>query len=133
MNTLQLPPLWPLVAYFVAVLILVTAILLISYYLGQRHTARAKGEPYESGILSTGSAWLRFDIKFYLIAVFFVIFDLEAVFLLTWAIALREAGWSGFVEVLVFVGILLAALIYLWRLGALDWGTTRRKPNSWRR
>jgi NADH-quinone oxidoreductase subunit A len=133
MTVLQLPPLWPLVAYFAAVLILVTAILLISYYLGQRHTARAKGEPYESGIISTGSAWLRFDIKFYLVAVFFVIFDLEAVFLLTWAIALREAGWAGFVEILVFIGILLAALIYLWRLGALDWGTTRRKPNNWRR
>ncbi|MEJ2558100.1 MAG: NADH-quinone oxidoreductase subunit A [Anaerolineae bacterium] len=100
----------------------------ISYVLGERHKERATGEPYESGILSTGSARIRLSAKFYLVAMFFVIFDLEAVFIFAWAIAWRELGWVGYIEVVVFIVILLAALVYLWRLGALDWGTTRRKP-----
>lgn len=63
----------------------------------------------------------------YLVAMFFVIFDLEAVFLVAWAVALREVGWAGYIEVLIFVGVLVIALIYLWRLGALDWGPRRRQ------
>ena len=65
---------------------------------------------------------MRFDIKFYLVAVFFLIFDMEAAFLYAWAVAVRETGWAGYVGVLVFTGVLAAALAYLWRLGALDWG-----------
>jgi len=99
----------------------------LSHVLGQRHQDRATGEPYESGIVSTGSARLRLSAKFYLVALFFVIFDLEAVFLFAWAIAFRELGWVGYVEILVFIGILVAALIYLWRLGALDWGPVDRR------
>ena len=64
--------------------------------------------------------------KFYLVAMFFVIFDLEAVFIFAWAIAARELGWAGYCEILVFIAILLAALAYLWRLGALDWSPSRR-------
>jgi NADH-quinone oxidoreductase subunit A len=118
--------LWPLVVYFVAVIFLVAAMLGLSSILGQRHLDPATGEPYESGIVSTGSARLRLSADFYLVAMFFVIFDLEAVFLFAWAIAFRELGWSGYIEILVFVGILVAGLGYLWRLGALDWGTTLR-------
>jgi NADH-quinone oxidoreductase subunit A len=118
--------LWPLIVYFVAVIFLVAAMLGLSYILGQRHVDPATGQPYESGIVSTGSARLRLSADFYLVAMFFVIFDLEAVFLFAWAIAFRELGWGGFIEVLVFVGILVAALGYLWRLGALDWGTMAR-------
>jgi NADH-quinone oxidoreductase subunit A len=119
--------LWPLVVYFVLVIVLAASMLGISYVLGERHKERATGEPYESGILSTGSARIRLSAKFYLVAMFFVIFDLEAVFIFAWAIAWRELGWVGYIEVVVFIVILLAALIYLWRLGALDWGTSRRK------
>jgi NADH-quinone oxidoreductase subunit A len=119
--------LWPLVVYFAVVIILAAGMLGISYVLGERHKERATGEPYESGILSTGSARIRLSAKFYLVAMFFVIFDLEAVFIFAWAIAWRELGWVGYIEVVVFIVILLAALIYLWRLGALDWGTSRRK------
>lgn len=96
-----------------------------SFVLGERHRERATGEPYESGIASTGSARMPFSIQFYLVAVFFVIFDLEAVFLVAWSVVVEEAGWTGFVEIAIFVGILLAALFYLWRLGALDWGPRR--------
>jgi NADH-quinone oxidoreductase subunit A len=112
--------------YCGAVIILVASMLALSHVLGQRHTERATGEPYESGIVSTGSARLRLSADFYLVAMFFVIFDLEAVFIFAWAIAFREVGWAGYTEILIFIGILIAALIYLWRQGALDWGTVRR-------
>lgn len=114
--------LWPIVVYFIAVLALVAGMLVLSHLLGQRHTERATGEPYESGIVSTGSARLRFSVKFYLVAMLFVIFDLEAAFIIAWAIAFRESGWTGYLGVLFFIAALVAALIYEWRLGALDWG-----------
>jgi len=117
---------WPLALYFVLVLALVGVMIGLAHVLGERHRGRATGEPYESGIVSTGSARIRFSAHFYLVAMFFVVFDLEAVFLFAWAVAAPELGWPGYIEVLVFVGILLAALIYLWKVGALEWGTARR-------
>jgi NADH-quinone oxidoreductase subunit A len=118
--------LWPLLVYAALAIALAASMILISYVLGERHQERATGEPYESGILSTGTARLRVSAKFYLLAMFFVVFDLEAAFLFAWAIAFRELGWAGYVEILIFITILLAALAYLWRLGALDWGPTAR-------
>ncbi len=122
--------LWPLVVYLVAVAILVTVMITLSYVLGERHREKQTAEPYESGIVSTGTARMRFDIKFYLIAMFFVIFDLEAVFIFAWAVSIRETGWSGYAEMLVFIGILAAALAYLWRLGALEWGAFIRTKSK---
>jgi len=116
---------WALGVYFAIVLLLVAAMLVVSHLLGERHQDRATGLPYEAGIASAGSAHVRFPAGFYLIAMFFVIFDLEAVFLFAWAVAARELGWPGYGELLIFVGILAAALAYLWRLGALDWGSIR--------
>jgi NADH-quinone oxidoreductase subunit A len=113
--------LWPLAVYLTIVVMLVAAMLGLSFVLGQRHQDRATGSPYESGILSEGSARVRLSVKFYQTAIFFVIFDLEAVFLFAWAIAVREAGWAGYAEVLIFIMVLLATLAYLWRVGALDW------------
>ena len=124
---MQPTPLWPLVAYFIVVVGLVGLILVLSYILGQHHDEPATGEPFESGIKVTGSARLRFDVKYYLMAMFFVIFDLESAFILAWAVAVRENGWSGYIEILVFIAVLVAGLAYLWRLGALDWGTGRRR------
>lgn len=114
--------LWPLGVYFIAVLTLVGSMLGLSHLLGQRHDERETGEPYESGIVSAGSARLRFSVKFYLVAMLFVIFDLEVAFVIAWAIAFREMGWTGYLGVLFFIVVLVAALIYEWRLGALDWG-----------
>jgi NADH-quinone oxidoreductase subunit A len=118
--------LWAFGVYFLLVLALVITMLIVSYFLGQRHQERATGSPYESGIVSTGSAHVRLSAKFYLVAMFFVIFDLEAVFIFAWAVVGRALGWTGYFEVLVFSGILIAALVYLWRLGALDWGSLQR-------
>jgi len=122
--------LWALGVYFIAVLLLVGAMLAISYVLGERHNEHATGQTYESGILSEGEARIHVSVKFYQVAMFFVIFDLEAVFIVAWAIAARELRWAGYCEILVFNAILFAALAYLWRVGALDWGPSRRATSA---
>ena len=127
---------WPLGVYAGAVLVLIAAVLLLSYVLGSRHRERATAEPFESGVVSVGYGRLRYPAHFFLVAVFFVIFDLETVFVFAWAVSARAAGWAGYIEMLIFVGILLAALLYLWRAGALEWGTRRgrhRERNAARR
>jgi len=118
---------WQLIVYGAAVLTVVVGMLLVSALLGQRHKERTTDDPYESGIIPTGSARIRFDVKFYLMAVFFVIFDLEAVFIFAWAVAARRLGWVAYAEILIFVGFLLLALVYLWRVGALDLGTAKHR------
>lgn len=115
---------WPLAVYFAAVLLIVAVMLSLSHVLGQRHHEPATGSQYESGIVSQGSAHSRLSVKFFLVAVFFVVFDLEAIFLFLWAVAGRELGWPGYAETLIFAGVLLAAFVYLLRTGALDWYQT---------
>jgi NADH-quinone oxidoreductase subunit A len=119
--------LWPFVVYFVATFAVAAGMIIISYFLGEKHHEKTTAEPYESGIRSAGSARLRFSIKFYLVALFFVIFDVESMFIFAWAIAFRELGWAGYISIVIFIGVLLAGLVYLWRLGALDWGRAGRK------
>ena len=128
MSTLELmvladmaTPLWPLAVYLGAVILIVGGMIGVSALLGQRHQERATGDPYESGNIPTGSARLRFPVKYYLVAMFFVIFDVEAAFLFAWSIAIRQTGWAGYIEAMVFIGVLVLALVYLWRQGALDW------------
>jgi NADH-quinone oxidoreductase subunit A len=112
--------------YAALVIAMVTAMLVASYALGPRHRERATADPFESGVLPTGGARLRLSVGFYIVAVAFVVFDLEAVFLFAWAVAARELGWPGYLEATVFIAVLMAALVYLWRSGALDWGLARR-------
>jgi NADH-quinone oxidoreductase subunit A len=112
---------WELAIYIVAVFGLVGLMLGASYVLGGRAHGRAKEEPFESGAVSVGSALLRMPAKFYLVAMFFVIFDVEAVFLYAWAVSVQQNGWTGFAMAAIFIAVLLAALFYLWRMGALDW------------
>jgi NADH-quinone oxidoreductase subunit A len=115
------PQRWELATYVVATFGLVGLMLGASYLLGGRNHGRAKEEPFESGALSTGGALLRMPAKFYLVAMFFVIFDVEAVFLYAWAVSVRQNGWSAFAMAAIFIIILLAGLFYLWRVGGLDW------------
>ena len=117
----------PFLIYFAAVLVVVVTMLGLSYILGQRVFRPSKDLPYESGIVSVGSAHFRISVHFYLPAILFIIFDLEVVFLFAWAVAVRESGWPGFIEICVFILILLAALFYLWRIGALDWRTQTQR------
>jgi NADH-quinone oxidoreductase subunit A len=124
----------PLIIYFGAVLAITGVMLGGSYLLGQRHQAKAADEPFESGIVPRGDVHIRFSVHFYLLAIFFVIFDMESVFLFAWSVALKESGWFGFIEALIFISVLLATLIYLWALGALDWRTRRQRidPSTYR-
>jgi NADH-quinone oxidoreductase subunit A len=118
---------WPLGLYAVVVVALVATMLVASWLLGQRHVERATNEPYESGVASTGGARLRLSVGFYPVAVAFVVFDLEAIFLFSWAISARELGWAGYVEAMIFVGVLVCALIYLWLRHTLEWGHAGRR------
>jgi NADH-quinone oxidoreductase subunit A len=99
----------------------------ISFFLGARNKGRAGKEPFESGIVSVGSARLRLSAKFYVVAMMFVIFDVEALFLYVWAVSVRETGWAGFIEIAVFISVLLAGLVYLGKVGALDWAPEARR------
>ena len=110
----------PFLFYFALVMVVVLTMLVLSHFLGERIDRPGKNLPFESGIVSVGSAHFRISIQFYLPAILFIIFDLEVVFLFAWAVAVKEAGWPGFVEISVFIFILIAALFYLWRIRALD-------------
>jgi len=118
---------WPLLAYTLAVVALIALMLGLSHSLGQKRRDPATHEPYESGIVPTGDAHIRISVGYYLVAILFIIFDLEAVYLFAWAIVVREAGLPGLVEASIFIGVLLVGLIYVWRLGVLDWGPHRQK------
>jgi NADH-quinone oxidoreductase subunit A len=110
--------------YAAAVVVTAAAMLGVSALLGQRHSEPATGQPYESGMVSTGSARLRVSVRFWLVAILFVIFDLEMVYVFAWAVALHEVGWAGYWGLLVFVMILGVALVYEWKMGILDWAST---------
>jgi NADH-quinone oxidoreductase subunit A len=125
-------PIWPLVVYFFAVLVVVGGMLGISALLGERHQDRETGEPFESGIKPTGDARIRFSARYYQVAMFFVIFDLESVFVISWAVGLLELGWLGYIEIVIFIFVLLVGLLYLWRIGALDWGTRTHRQKTGR-
>ncbi|MFQ3218372.1 MAG: NADH-quinone oxidoreductase subunit A [Paraglaciecola sp.] len=112
--------LWPILLYFTFTLILLGGVMLLSSVLGPRTRGHSTHLPYESGILSLGNARVKFANHFFLYAIFFVIFDLETLFLFAWAISFEQVGVSGFIEALVFMIILLIALVYLWRIGALN-------------
>ncbi|HEY3278224.1 MAG TPA: NADH-quinone oxidoreductase subunit A [Syntrophorhabdaceae bacterium] len=114
-------PLWPLGLFTAGALGVVFVMIFLSYVLGERHEGRTTGEPYESGIAPAKTIARAADIRYFLVALFFVIFDVEALFIYAWAVCLRESGWSGYVTAMIFIGVLLAALLYLWRLGGLDW------------
>ena len=120
----------PFLVYAVSVVALLAIVLIGSWFIGSRTRHRkATDMPFESGIVPVGSAeQTRLSIEFYLIAMFFVIFDLETIFIFAWAVAFYELGWRGYLGASVFIVILLVALIYELRTGALDWGALRRRP-----
>lgn len=121
---------WAFGAYLLLIVAVCALMLTLSWLLGGRSWGRAKTESFESGVVSVGGARLRLSAKFYLVAMFFVIFDVEALFLYAWAIALREVGWAGFIEAAIFISVLLVGLFYLVRVGALDWAPANRGLDS---
>ncbi|MGH8429400.1 MAG: NADH-quinone oxidoreductase subunit A [Solimonas sp.] len=123
----QSPEFWGTALYVIAVFGICMLMLVLSWLLGGRSGARARNEAFESGVVAASPERLRLSAKFYLVAVFFVIFDVEALCLYAWAVSLREAGWMGFIEAFIFIFILGASLVYLARIGALEWAPQARK------
>ncbi len=119
-------PIWPFLVYLLAVFGLVVTMLVVAWLLGQRREDPATLEPYESGIVPAGGSHMPVSVEFYLVAIFFVLFDLETVFIFAWAVAFYELGWAGYAAIMVFIAVLLIALIYALRVGALDWGLKTR-------
>lgn len=126
-DRVQAENLVPIAIYFLLVLAVVAVMLAVPHFVAQTRHSQARDEPFESGIVSVGDTHLQLAVHFYPVAIFFVIFDLEAIFIFAWAVAFREVGWPGYLEMLVFVGVLLAALVYLWKAGALEWRTRRQR------
>lgn len=117
---------WAVVIYMLLAAVTIASMVVIPQLVGQRHHERTTAERYESGLPEAGELPQRFSIEFFLLAILFVVFDLESVFIFAWAVAARPLGWTGYIEIVVFVVLLVAALAYLWRTGALDWGTAAR-------
>ncbi|NSW85940.1 MAG: NADH-quinone oxidoreductase subunit A [Syntrophobacteraceae bacterium] len=122
------PGIFGFVVYFILVTGLMAVILFLSGWLGVKKKNAEKTRPYESGILPTGSARLRYPVPFFLVATFFLIFDVEAAYIFSWAIAFKELGWAGWLQITFFIVVLAVSLFYVWFKGGLEWGsTTRRK------
>ena len=112
----------PLLIHFILVDVLATVIVVLSWIIGYRRPTRAKLSPYECGMTPVGDARQRFSVKFYLVAMLFILFDVEAVFLYPWAVILRDLKMFGFWEMLVYIGIVLVGFFYIWEKGVLAWG-----------
>lgn len=112
--------------YLLAIVVMLGIMVGASYVLGPRKAGRADIHPFESGIIPVHGTNIRFPSQFYLVAMLFVIFDLEMVFVFAWAVAVRQAGWGGYGAMVAFLLLLLVALAYLWRDGALAWGPRPR-------
>lgn len=121
---------WAFAVYVIGAIAICLTMIGLAALLGGRAYGRTKNKPFESGVDSVGSARLRFSAKFYLVAMFFVIFDVEALYLFAWSVSVRESGWVGFIEATIFIVLLLIGLIYLWRIGALDWSPRKPLPND---
>jgi NADH-quinone oxidoreductase subunit A len=114
----------PLLIHFVVAGGLATLLVSLSWLIGFRKPTAAKMSPYECGMTPVGDARERFSVKFYLVAMLFILFDVEAIFLYPWAVILRELKMFGFWEMLVYIGIVLVGFFYVWKKGVLDWGET---------
>lgn len=122
MNQGYLSSYAPILIHLLLAIGLAAAMVFISWLVGQRRPTRNKLSPYECGILPEGDARQPFAVKFYLVAILFILFDVEAMFLISWAVIFRDLGPYGFVVMFIFLLILLAGFVYEWKKGALDWG-----------
>ena len=112
---------FPVLLQALIAMALAAGLLTVSYLLGKKVRNRVKDMPYESGITPTGDARQRFSVKFYLVGMLFILFDIEAIFLDPWVVVYRDLKMFGFVEMLIFVILILSGFFYIWKKGALDW------------
>lgn len=118
---------WSALAFILAAIGLVVFMLVVPRLLGGRSQGTEKEEVFESGVVGAGNARIRMSAKFYLVAIFFVIFDLEALYLYAYSVSVRELGWIGFATAAVFIGILFVGLVYELKLGAMDWAPSDKR------
>jgi NADH-quinone oxidoreductase subunit A len=123
------------IALFVAIVGgLLTALLFLTSWLGEKKLGVEKNRPYECGVIPTGWARFRYPVPFYLVAVFFLIFDVEAAFVFSWAVAMKDLSWRGWLQITYFIVVLLLSLFYIWSKGGLDWSavppTCRKIPKA---
>jgi NADH-quinone oxidoreductase subunit A len=125
------PGIFALFLYGLLVFGLIGVLFFVAGWLGEKKPGPEKSLPYECGIIPTGTARFRYPVAFYLVAAFFLIFDVEAAFIFSWAIAFDRLGWSGWLQISFFIVILLISLFYIWKKGGLEWGPkARREPES---
>jgi NADH-quinone oxidoreductase subunit A len=111
----------PILVFLLIGAVMGVAFLAIGFILGPRRPDAEKGSPYECGFEAFEDARMKFDVRYYLVAILFIIFDLEIVFLFPWAVALKQIGMAGFIAMLVFLGVLVVGFVYEWKKGALEW------------
>src|SRR5438477_7748994 len=117
---------FPVLLQALIAMALAAGLLTVSYLLGKRVKNKIKDTPYESGMIPTGDARQRFSVKFYLVGMLFILFDIEAIFLYPWVVVYRDLKMFGFFEMLIFVILILSGFFYIWKKGALDWAETGR-------
>jgi len=115
------PGVFTLIVYSVLVLAFIVSQLFLASWLGEKKPGREKSRPYECGIIPTGTARLRYPVPFYLVAIFFLIFDVEGAYIFTWAVIYEDVGWPGWMQMSFFIVLLLIGLFYIWKHGGLDW------------
>ena len=118
----------PLLLHILAVAIVASAIVTLSWILGKRRPTRAKLSPYECGMVPVGDARERFSVKFFMVGILFILFDVEAIFLYPWAVIYRELKMFGFVEMMVYITVVVGGFLYMWKKGVLDWAMARPEP-----
>ncbi|MGA2592952.1 MAG: NADH-quinone oxidoreductase subunit A [Bryobacteraceae bacterium] len=119
---------WPVLLQVLIAMAVAAGMIGISYILGHKLRNRVKDMPYECGITPTGDARQRFSVKFYLVGMLFILFDIEAIFLYPWAVVYRELKLFAFFEMAIFIVLVLAGFFYIWKKGALDWSGADRQP-----
>src|SRR6202035_3085872 len=122
---------FPVLVQTVLAVLVAGALITLSFVLGKRVKDKVKDSPYECGMPPTGSARERFSVKFYLVAIVFILFDIEAVFLYPWAVVYRELKMFAFIEMLLFVVLILSGFFYIWRKGALDWSQDKSEGSPY--
>lgn len=121
------PGAFSLIVYTMLVIVLIGIQLLIAAWLGEKKENPEKLRAYESGVIPTGTARLRYPVPFYMVAIFFLLFDVEGAYIFTWAVAYEDLGWAGYLQMSFFIVVLLVGLFYIWKKGGLDWRTVQKQ------
>ena len=121
------PGIFSLTIFGALILVFIASQLFVAHWLGEKKKSEEKSRAYESGIIPTGTARLRYPVPFYMVAIFFLLFDVEAAFIFSWAIVFRELGWAGWLQISFFIIVLILGLIYIWNKGGLEWGPKAKK------